>query len=103
MLAAALEISPVLLIYPLGLVATSLPGNPAAGLHEDASTRLCEHVAVPGPLDHAEVLAGVRHQRLPASRAAGTSRTPWPMTESDRSSGHCVADRLPNICLRRLQ
>jgi hypothetical protein len=50
-------------------------------------------------LDLAPVLAGVRRERLPVSRVAATRRAPWPITESDRFSGLCVADQLPNDAL----
>ena len=72
------------------LLATSLYDDPAAELHEDASARLREHLALPGCSILRRSSLGVRSERLPGSRW-------WPRGgrrgRSQRATGfsrHCV-------------
>src|SRR6266436_2417790 len=67
-------------------IATSLYDDPAAELHEDASARLREHLALPGCSILRRSSPGVRRERLPGSRwrPRGGRRG---ITESDRFLG----------------
>ncbi len=83
----------------LRVLATSLYDDPAAELHEDASARLGEHLALPGCsiLCRSSPGVGASGYQDPA-RARGGRRG-----QSQRAtgfSGHCAADQLPNRCPR---